>query len=198
MMKKILGLTVSALMVMGLVGGGTWAYFSDIESTSGNVLAAGTLDLEVDSENPWATAPISIINIAPGDTTANTTINLSNVGNLDGDLYVRINGYTDGGGTNPEPEQAAELISGVTDNISTKLTLGASWNGTTAVTNLDGVDIATADGTWSGNYVDMAGSGLATLEINATLDSDADNLYQGDNCTFTIEFYLAQNGQSTP
>ena len=30
-MKKILGLTVAALMVMGLIGGGTWAYFTDPE-----------------------------------------------------------------------------------------------------------------------------------------------------------------------
>jgi len=44
-MKKILGLTVVALMVMGLVGGGTWAYFSDVETSTGNVLTAGTLNL---------------------------------------------------------------------------------------------------------------------------------------------------------
>jgi predicted ribosomally synthesized peptide with SipW-like signal peptide len=197
-MKKILGLTVSALMVMGLVGGGTWAYFSDTESTSGNVLAAGTLNLEVDSEDTWVTPPINIINIAPGETTANVTIDVANIGNLDGDLYVRINGFTDGGGTNPEPEVTAEA-GNPTDNISTMLTLGAYWNGTTAVTNLDGVTIDTADGTWSGNYVDLAGtSGTASLEINATLDTAATNIYQGDNCTFTLEFYLAQNGQGTP
>jgi predicted ribosomally synthesized peptide with SipW-like signal peptide len=28
-MKKILGLSVAAMMIMALVGGGTWAYFSD-------------------------------------------------------------------------------------------------------------------------------------------------------------------------
>ena len=55
-MKKILGLTVVALMVMGLVGGGTWAYFSDVETSTGNTFGAGTLDLTVDSENPWASA----------------------------------------------------------------------------------------------------------------------------------------------
>ena len=35
-MKKILGLAVAALLVMGLVGGGTWAYFSDTETSTGN------------------------------------------------------------------------------------------------------------------------------------------------------------------
>ena len=44
-MKKILGLTIAALLVMALVGGGTWAYFSDVETTSDSILTAGILDL---------------------------------------------------------------------------------------------------------------------------------------------------------
>ncbi|MFC1965528.1 TasA family protein [Chloroflexota bacterium] len=194
-MRKIFGLTVAALMVMGLIGGGTWAYFSDPESTTGNVLAAGTLDLEVDSQNPWTTASISITNIAPGDTTANTTINLENVGNLAGDVYVRINSFTDAGGDNPEPEQDAES-EGATDNISTQLLVNASWDGITPVTNLDGSTIDYVDGTWSGNYGSLAASGTTTLEINTSCNSTAGNIYQGDNCTFTIEFQLVQVGQS--
>ncbi len=44
-MKKILGLTIAALLVMALVGGGTWAYFSDTETTSDSILTAGIMDL---------------------------------------------------------------------------------------------------------------------------------------------------------
>ncbi len=44
-MKKILGLTIAALLVMALVGGGTWAYFSDPETSTGNTITAGTLNL---------------------------------------------------------------------------------------------------------------------------------------------------------
>ena len=44
-MKKILGLTIAALLVMALVGGGTWAYFSDVETTSDSTLTAGIMDL---------------------------------------------------------------------------------------------------------------------------------------------------------
>ena len=69
-MKKILGLTVAALLVMGLVGGGTWAYFTDTETSTGNTFAVGTLDLEVDTENPWTSTAIdnSLTPMAPGDT----------------------------------------------------------------------------------------------------------------------------------
>ncbi len=42
-MKKILGLTTSIMLFIG-----TWAYFSDIETSTGNALTAGTLDLKTD------------------------------------------------------------------------------------------------------------------------------------------------------
>lgn len=60
--KKKLGLGVaSAALGMALVGGGTFAYFSDTEVTN-NTFAAGTLDL---AANP--TTIIDVGNIKPGD-----------------------------------------------------------------------------------------------------------------------------------
>ena len=44
-MKKILGLSVAALLVIAMVGGATWAFFQDTESSTGNRIMAGTLDL---------------------------------------------------------------------------------------------------------------------------------------------------------
>ena len=46
-MKKIFGLTIAAVLVMAMVTGGTWAYFSDTESSTNNSLTAGTLDLNI-------------------------------------------------------------------------------------------------------------------------------------------------------
>ena len=54
-MKKILGLTVAAMLILTFVGGGTWAYFSDTESSTNNVLAAGTLDLNLNGGNTAVT-----------------------------------------------------------------------------------------------------------------------------------------------
>jgi predicted ribosomally synthesized peptide with SipW-like signal peptide len=81
-MKKILGLTVAALMVMGLVGSGTWAYFSDTESVNSNVFSAGTIDLKVDG-NEW-TSPLSLTNLKPGDTSS--AIVFLNNGTLEGEI----------------------------------------------------------------------------------------------------------------
>lgn len=75
--KKKIGLGVaSAALGMSLVGGGTFAYFNDVETTN-NTFAAGTLDLGIDKE-----AIINIDNIRPGDRFFRY-FQLSNDGSLD-------------------------------------------------------------------------------------------------------------------
>lgn len=75
--KKKLGLGVaSAVLGMSLVGGGTFAYFNDIEETN-NTFASGTLDLTVDP-----TTIVDVENIKPGDK-MNRHFELVNDGSLD-------------------------------------------------------------------------------------------------------------------
>jgi len=209
-MKKILGLTVAALLVMGLVGGGTWAYFSDPESSTGNTFAAGTLDLEVDSENPWTSTGVTVPAMAPGAAAVPVDITCENIGTLTGDLYMKITNVTDTGGTETyaagapingnvtsEPEAVAEIVIGNrVDDISTQITLSCKVD-TVAVVALDGVLLSAVPGTWTEIKADMA-SGSITLSLGGSLDSGATNEYQGDVSTFDIELYLAQDGQTPP
>lgn len=75
--KKQLGVGVmSAALGLSLIGGGTYAYFSDSQVTS-NTFAAGTLDLAADP-----TEIISVDNIKPGDSMIRT-FELENNGSLD-------------------------------------------------------------------------------------------------------------------
>lgn len=46
-MRKIIGLSIAVVLVIGLVAGGTWAYFSDVEQTTGNIFTAGTIDISL-------------------------------------------------------------------------------------------------------------------------------------------------------
>lgn len=76
-LKKKLGMGVAtAVLGIGLIGGGTFAYFSDTAKAEAN-FASGTLDLEV---NP--TTIIDVNNIKPGDW-MNRTFKLENNGSLD-------------------------------------------------------------------------------------------------------------------
>ena len=66
-MKKI----IISLAVIGVVSavviGGTIAYFSDTETSSGNTFTAGTIDIAINGENPW-TSHYDIGDLKPGET----------------------------------------------------------------------------------------------------------------------------------
>lgn len=86
-MKKILGLGLAALLVMAMVGGGTWAYFSDTESSTGNTLSAGTLDLQVSTDiGAYGNTPVLTYtaNLTKPDGTNSTGYSkIKNAGTLD-------------------------------------------------------------------------------------------------------------------
>lgn len=86
--KKKLGLGIaSAALGLSLIGGGTYAYFSDTEVTN-NTFAAGTLDLSV---NP--TTIVNVDNLKPGDIIVRE-FELVNNGTLDISSIDLITNYT--------------------------------------------------------------------------------------------------------
>lgn len=208
MKKKMLFSLMTIALVGALVSGGIYAYFSDIETSTGNTFTAGTLDLEVDTENPWASTPITVTCFAPGADSTSVDIGAKNVGNLDGDLFMRLTAVTDTGNVITEPECVAENgtwtspsgpCTGNTpvDNVSTQITLHCSCDGT-PVSGIDGVTLDAANDVWSTKIADLAEDGTATITMSGTFSSSAENEYQGDKSTFTIELYLAQDGQPHP
>jgi len=47
-MKKYIGLGIGLAVVIGLIASGTWAVFTDTETSSGNTVTAGTIDISLD------------------------------------------------------------------------------------------------------------------------------------------------------
>jgi len=102
-MKKILGLTIAALLVMALVGGGTWAYFSDVEQTTANIFTAGTLDLQL-SDSSVLVGSVSDLAPGSGETTPLLgDVTLTKAGNVLGTLDIAF----DTAVVNPENYAAA-------------------------------------------------------------------------------------------
>ena len=77
--KLAMGIATGALAV-SMIGGGTYAYFNDVETNVSN-FAAGTLDINV-AGNDAANAIIDVTNIKPGDSMLRT-FKLNNTGSLD-------------------------------------------------------------------------------------------------------------------
>lgn len=87
-LKKKLGMGIgTAILGLSLVGGGTFAYFSDT-AVSENTFAAGTLDLSV---NP--TTIVDVENLKPGDWMPRT-FKLENNGSLDISKVLLETDYT--------------------------------------------------------------------------------------------------------
>jgi len=111
-MKKIL----LSLIIIGAVGavvaGVTTAYFSDTETAVGNTITAGTIDIEINGENPWTTA-MSIGDLKPGETDY-MNLGIENVGmnpvNISKKLFniVGTGGAIAFCGVSSEPEFVAE------------------------------------------------------------------------------------------
>jgi len=191
-MKKILMSLMTIALVIGLVGAGTVAYFSDTETSTDNTFTAGTLDLNVGGENPNLSPDFTLGPLAPGDS-GTITYTLNNVGSIDGYLDLQGIGVVDTEGTNPESEtgdigEPGELSA----NIYVTVTLGASqlYAGL-----LSGI-VSDYDAN-----VALAASGTTTLTIawvvdkdNASppLGEDVGNDIQGDIATVVLSIELAQ------
>ncbi len=90
--------------VAAIAVGGTIAYFSDTETSTGNTFTAGKLDLELGTGTPM---PFSVSDLYPGQT-GTGKVTLTNVaGSLNGDLDIKLSNFVQAENGLIEPEIAA-------------------------------------------------------------------------------------------
>ena len=182
-MKRILFALTALVLVIGTVGAGTFAYFSDTETSSGNTFAAGTLDLKVGNENPNESPDFTIGDVKPGDS-GTITYTLTNLGTIAG--YIDLSGISvsDSEGTNPESETGSLGDPGeLSQNINVNVKVGTQ-------TVYEGLlkNIA------SSYDVDAAlGAGdETTLTIEWSVPTSVGNEIQGDTVTVVLTIELDQ------
>lgn len=205
-MKKI----AISLGVIGVVAavviGGTVAYFSDTETSEGNTLNAGTIDISIDDQNPW-TGSYELGELKPSET-AYINFKITNVGenpvNISKKLYeIQGNGgeeiYNCGNySASSEPECEAEegvreddIQKVITYDLSVEVYVGDDllwWQ--TIYSDAEGKSIADVYGSNGGNYVDLGMipvNGYMLVTQSYHLSGEANNEYQGDGLTFDIE-----------
>lgn len=89
--KKLATGIVTGALAISMIGGGTYAYFNDVEVNNSS-FAAGTLDINV-AGNDAANAIIDVTNIKPGDTMSRN-FKLNNTGSLDVSKVLLTSKYT--------------------------------------------------------------------------------------------------------
>jgi len=191
-MKKILGLTIAFMLLIGMGGIGTWAYFSDVETSTGNVLTAGTLDLKTDDVD-GVSQTLLATNMAPGDTVGPETITLKNTGSVAGATLDLAFSYVESdGGTNPVNMSAnatAAKLEVITLNYDGSSLLGSVSDGNSN-TYKDIEDLKNAD--LSGQS-GIGASASKVFEIAVQLrGAETGNDFQADGITVTMTFTLNQ------
>lgn len=205
-MKKIIGLTVAALLVMAMVGGGTWAYFSDTESSADNSLSAGTLDLKINNgDSPYTI--LNLTNKAPGDSGSGSTT-LKNAGSLTGEMDIATGAVTNtagAGGT--EFEGGSGELGGVAKiAVYIDVDQSGAWsagdiglkNDGTTYNNPTALDYQTIDSyaskTWGGTagVENMLADAQDNFIIAWQIPTSAGNNIQGDSVSIGFTFTLEQ------
>ncbi len=195
--KKKLGMGIAAgALGMSLVGGGSYAAFNDVETTS-NTFASGTLDLTVDKE-----VVFDLENLKPGDTFSET-LKLGSNGSLNINQILAsfsTDGWTDetdsklpNNGENSKAEFLSQFDVTVTSDQ------GANWNGT-----LDqAMNLSNFDVTQSGSdTVGLAAEDSVTFTIDVEFTNVDDtysnsrlqtqNKFQNERVDLTVDFEATQ------
>ncbi|MDO8515027.1 MAG: TasA family protein [bacterium] len=195
-MQKI----ILSLLVLGLAGtvaiGATRAYFSDVETSTGNTFAAGTFDLNLDGGN-INVVKFSLSNLVPGNSgTAYWTV--KNVGNVNGYLDLESKTVVNDDNSCNEPEGLVDTTCGAGEGdlgANTNITLFVDVNHDGVV---DGGDVSLYTGTLNG----LVAATVADISLNANTEKyismnwaipvAVENIIQSDSTTLGMTFELGQ------
>ncbi len=189
-MKKILGLTIAFMLLISMGGIGTWAYFQDTETSTGNVLAAGTLDLKTDDVD-GVTQTLYASNLKPGDIVSGS-ITLKNTGTVAGSTLDLAFSYVESDDS-PNPANMSADATAAVIELTTLDYGGSSLLGSVSDGNsnlyIDIEDLKNADLTGQ-TGIDAA----ATKDFTITVQfrGDASHDFQSDGINITMTFTLNQ------
>lgn len=186
--RRVLSGLVTVGGASAAAGAGTVAYFSDTESSSGNTVQAGTLDLKLGGQDKTVTF-LDVSGIMPGDQGA-ATLELDNSGSVQGTVSVTVDAirdYENGYDGDESNGQDGTLNDGELDeHLEVEATIESDvvWSRQT-VTSL-------TQGTYSPGTT-IAGGNSKTFTLSWWLPDDT-TMAQGDSVEIDLTFALEQTG----
>ncbi len=213
-MKNITKLLVMIVAVAALAIGGTVAYFSDTETSTGNTISAGTIDISVDDQNPWSTTYLQkMSDLKPGESKT-ITFTMKNEGTNPAVIRKTIGNFVS---TPVMNEPKCETLNGGWNQSNKTCSLTSAEDiskmilYSMKVSVNDGADATVIPESWGITMEDVKDLGVPlgtllnagdTMKVTQTykLKEEADNLYQGDSLAFDIKLYAEQRlgpGQNT-
>ena len=201
-MKTALTGILTIALVSVLVGAGTFAFYADTETSTGNTFAAGTFDIELNSVN---SLPFAARNIAPGWNHIETH-GVTNVGSLAGEIYLTAENFGNPGafygGSYAEPPEPEPSIDVAYEDFAkvlymlVEVDLINDWPGyknfETEIYDgpLYGMETAHFPIGPEGDYIECQFTAYLPENLNdpLTVGDEDDNLYQADGVSADITF----------
>jgi len=211
-MKKLLFTLLALAALVGLLGAGTLAYFSDTETSSANTFAAGTLNMVLsggtqNNESVIGTW-VSPANWAPGQSVY-ATLHFTNKGSIDAHhIYFRFFDRANNGAGDSSNLMSKIIVEELKERFNSVTTGNQAANIDAQVGNHDGVLTLKEFTDFNYNNIayytvdDQSGDGVVLgagdkgdydLILKLTFDSSAGNEYQGDTCQFSLEVKATQD-----
>lgn len=207
-MKRIIGLTIGALLIISITGAGTWAYFSNTEPSTGNTFTSQTLNLTVNGNDGANTVEFTVTNANPGQSGTGTWT-IVNSGTLAGYLDIESIAVTNAENYAAATNEAEAVDDADTSDLTGVGELAANMDvvlfvddGAGAGTANNGIKDGTEATIYSGKMGSIAASygqnlpvGIgATTYVSMTwsVDTAVDNTIMGDSSALAMTFELAQ------
>jgi len=189
-MKKIFGLSLVLILVVGIIGVATFAYLTENETLSGNSFVSGILDLTINDVD-GVTQTLYATGMSPGTTVGPSTITLKNTGTINGTTMDIVFSYIESNESPPVNKTADEvaamiqvitldyggsnLLSGISDSNS---------NGYIDIFDLKNADLTALPG------LDAGAS--KNFDISVQLRNTTGSDFQADGINMTMTFTLEQ------
>jgi predicted ribosomally synthesized peptide with SipW-like signal peptide len=217
-MKKKILLSIFIVACIGLfLGAGVYSLFQDVETTTGNTFAAGTLDLQVGATNP-TTERINITALKPNDSGTAASWQMQNLGTVPGNLNLSVSTITNNENTYLPVEIAAGDATGgaaqgeMGANLNVALWVDITNNGWSSgdyYLEDDGTRVAWASGTtvppvaynlldnysgdgWTNVQTNQGFGSIGYFKADYNLPLATTNVVQSDSSVFNITFTLTQ------
>ena len=190
-MKKILGLTITLLLIISLAAVGTFAYFNDTETSTDNQMVAGTLDLKTNDAD-GVSQTLYATSMLPGGTVGPSTIVLKNSGSTNGSTLDMSFSYVESDGNPNSVNKSADETAAMMEVIT------LSYGGSSLLTSVndgnsngykDVHDLANANLTGQSG---IAASATKNFQIAIQLRGDTSADFKTDGITMTMTFTLNQ------
>jgi predicted ribosomally synthesized peptide with SipW-like signal peptide len=207
-MKKIIGLTILALLLIGIVSAGTWAYFSDTETSTGSTFTAGSLNLTVNGNDGANTVLFTVSAANPGQNGSGTWT-LNNAGDMSGYIDLESISVANAENYDAATDEAEAAFDADTSNETGGGELAANMDVVIFIDDGTGGGTAnnqTLDGGEATIYSGKLGSIAAAYDQNLALANGAttyvsmtwsvgsgvNGTIMGDSATLNITFELGQ------